>query len=242
MDQLQSPSWTQTAAHLQCPCARTSLPRRPTWSKGTRHRAAQITRTCNCKHVLERNRPSTHRPREDPAGIPATMRAQAAARESCPRQWREQQQHAHCAQQTRPVLLFRTAAHVFTLTVPRWVVRSALRVVVVNLLHPCRLAADRAADGLLERCGLLVTVDLQHDAQYVTARLPDVEEVAPQRSAWRARQHEALDASLNHHPPALESPRGFFAFLPWAFLHSGWTAPNSGPSRGGGCQCSAEVL
>ena len=91
---------------------------------------------------------------------------------------------------------------------------------MVNLLQPCRLAADRAADGLLERCGLLVTVDLQHDAQYVTARLPDVEEVAPQRSAWRARQHEALDASLNHHPPALESPRGFFAFLPWAFLHS----------------------
>ena len=147
-------------------------------------------------------------------------RTSCSKRELCPRQWREQQQHAHCAQQTRPVLLFRTAAHVFTLTVPRWVVRSALRVVVVNLLQPCRLAADRAADGLLERCGLLVTVDLQHDAQYVTARLPDVEEVAPQRSAWRARQHEALDASLNHHPPALESPRGFFAFLPWAFLHS----------------------
>ena len=84
-------------------------------------------------------------------------RAQAAPRESWSHtQQREQHQHAHCAQQTRPSLLSRIAGHACTPTAPRLSVRTVLRVVAVDLLRPCRLASDRVADGLHERCGHLV--------------------------------------------------------------------------------------
>ena len=77
-------------------------------------------------------------------------------RDLVPRQWRGQHQHAHCAQQTHPSLLSRTAGHACTLTAPRMSVQAVLRVVAVDLLRPRRLAADRAADGLQERGERLV--------------------------------------------------------------------------------------
>jgi hypothetical protein len=131
-------------------------------------------------------------------------RAQAAAREI----WSldngaRQHQHAHCAQQARPPLLSRTASRACTLTAPGLSVRTVLRVVAVDLLRPRRLAADRAADGLHERCDIRATVDLQHDEQCVTASLPDAPGTAPQPSARRPRQHGDLVASLNRHVPGL---------------------------------------
>ena len=76
---------------------------------------------------------------------------------------REQHLHAHCAQQTRPWLLCRIAARFCTLMSPRLSGRSVIRVVADDLPRLRRLAADRAVDGLHERCGPLVTADLQDD-------------------------------------------------------------------------------
>ena len=146
-------------------------------------------------------------------------RAQAAPRESWSHtQHREQHQHAHCAQQTRPSLLSRIAGHACTPTAPRLSIRTVLRVIAVDLLRPCRLASDRVADGLHERCGHLVAAVLQHDQSRVTVCSPDAEGAAPQPSLRRPRQQRDLVTSLNRHLPALRSPRGFFAFLPWAVL------------------------
>ena len=90
-------------------------------------------------------------------------RTSRSKRDLVPRQRREQHQHAHCAQQARPPLLSRTASRACTLTAPGLSVRTVLRVVAVDLLRPRRLAADRAEDGLHERCSHLVTADLQDD-------------------------------------------------------------------------------
>ena len=87
-------------------------------------------------------------------------RTSRSKRDLVPRQRREQHQHAHCAQQARPPLLSRTASRACTLTAPGLSVRTVLRVVAVDLLRPRRLAADRAADGLHERCDIRATVDL----------------------------------------------------------------------------------
>ena len=130
-------------------------------------------------------------------------RTSRSKRDLVPRQRREQHQHAHCAQQARPPLLSRTASRACTLTAPGLSVRTVLRVVAVDLLRPRRLAADRAADGLHERCDIRATVDLQHDEQCVTASLPDAPGTAPQPSARRPRQHGDLVASLNRHVPGL---------------------------------------
>ena len=77
--------------------------------------------------------------------------------------WREEHQHAHCVQQTRPRLLCRIAAYACTLASPRMSVRSMLRIVADDLLRLRRLTAVRAEDGLHERCSVLVTVNLQLD-------------------------------------------------------------------------------
>ena len=50
-----------------------------------------------------------------------------------------------------------------TLTSPRLSGRSVIRVVADDLPRLRRLAADRAVDGLHERCSPLVTADLQDD-------------------------------------------------------------------------------
>ena len=90
-------------------------------------------------------------------------RTSCTQREPAPRHWREQHQHAHCAQQTCPWLLCRIAARACMLTSPRMSVRSVHRVVADDLLRLRRLTADRAVDGLHERCGVIVTVNLQHE-------------------------------------------------------------------------------
>ena len=136
-------------------------------------------------------------------------RAQAAPRESWSHtQQREQHQHAHCAQQTRPSLLSRIAGHACTPTAPRLSVRTVLRVVAVDLLRPCRLASDRVADGLHERCGHLVAAVLQHDQSRVTVCSPDAEGAAPQPSLRRPRQQRDLVTSLNRHLPSSAEPKG----------------------------------
>ena len=199
-----------------CPSPRP--PHRPTTTIGRRHRAARVTPTCSCKRVPEHHRLSTHRTRKGLGGIRAMTRAQAAAREI----WSldngaRQHQHAHCAQQARPPLLSRTASRACTLTAPGLSVRTVLRVVAVDLLRPRRLAADRAADGLHERCDIRATVDLQHDEQCVTASLPDAPGTAPQPSARRPRQHGDLVASFKPPSPREGAQGASLRFCPGLF-------------------------
>ena len=144
-------------------------------------------------------------------------RTSRSKRDLVPRQRREQHQHAHCAQQARPPLLSRTASRACTLTAPGLSVRTVLRVVAVDLLRPRRLAADRAADGLHERCDIRATVDLQHDEQCVTASLPDAPGTAPQPSARRPRQHGDLVASFKPPSPREGAQGASLRFCPGLF-------------------------
>ena len=144
-------------------------------------------------------------------------RTSRSKRDLVPRQRREQHQHAHYAQQARPPLLSRTASRACTLTAPGLSVRTVLRVVAVDLLRPRRLAADRAADGLHERCDIRATVDLQHDEQCVTASLPDAPGTAPQPSARRPRQHGDLVASFKPPSPREGAQGASLRFCPGLF-------------------------
>ena len=83
--------------------------------------------------------------------------------ELVPRRRRTRHKHAHGARQARPSLLSRFAAHAYKLILLRLFVRTALEEVADDFLRLRRLAADRAEDGLHERCSHLVTADLQDD-------------------------------------------------------------------------------
>ena len=56
-------------------------------------------------------------------------------------------------------------------------------------------------------CDRLVTVDLQHDEQRITASLPDAPGAAPQPSARRPRPRGERVISLNRHLPGLKAPK-----------------------------------
>ena len=83
--------------------------------------------------------------------------------ELVPRRRRTRHKHAHGARQARPSLLTRIAGHAFMLLLLRLSVQTVLREVADEFLRLRRLAADRADDGLHERCSHLVTADLQDD-------------------------------------------------------------------------------
>jgi len=145
-------------------CHNASPPCRPTWSKGCAtarpkppwHAAASAF-PCTIGYLLtghEKIREGyvkrrAHKLHPERAGATTLARATPA-----------------CALRPTNVptwLLCRIAARACMLTSPRMSVRSVLQVVADDLLRLRRLTADRAVDGLHERCGVLVTVNLQHD-------------------------------------------------------------------------------
>jgi hypothetical protein len=67
-------------AHSNVPmCPRASLPRRPTWNKGTGHRAAQGSRSGSCKRIPNALDIVSHSTRQDPEDNRARTCTHAAA-------------------------------------------------------------------------------------------------------------------------------------------------------------------
>ena len=84
-----------------------------------------------------------------------------------------------------------------------------------------RLAANRAAAGLHARCRGFVTVALQHEeyiarrGQLTRCRRSGTVSIGETTPPARTPRRELESPSQRS-----ESPKGFFAFLPWLVLHS----------------------